>query len=333
MDNTQLNTENSAPWQCTLDTRNFANGTHTLRAVAYNSAGASTTITRTVNVQNASGPTGVAFAAPAAGATISGSFSASSGCQVSGTGIVQVVFFMDNTQLNTDNSAPWQCTLDTRSFANGTHTLRAVAYNSAGASTTVTRSVNVQNVSGPTGVTFTAPAAGATISGSFSASSACQVSGTGIVRVVFFMDNTQLNTENSAPWQCTLDTRNFANGTHTLRAVAYDSAGASTTVTRSVNVQNMRARPRRPRRPRRPCRPRRLRRRRRPVQHGDARLGCRDAPRPQGLSRLFRYCSGNLLAGDWEWAGCRQRYHLYRSGPTERETVLLRGKGLRCVEQ
>ena len=238
MDNTQLNTDTSAPWQCTLDTRNFANGTHTLRAVAYNSAGASTTVTRSVNVQNASGPTGVTFTAPAAGATISGSFSGSSACQVSGTGIVRVVFFMDNTQLNTDTSAPWQCTLDTRSFANGTHTLRAVAYNSAGASTTVTRSVNVQNASGPTGVTFTAPAAGATISGSFSASSACQVSGTGIVRVVFFMDNTQLNTENSAPWQCTLDTRSFANGTHTLRAVAYDSAGASTTVTRSVNVQN-----------------------------------------------------------------------------------------------
>ena len=238
MDNTQLNTDNSAPWRCTLDTRNFANGTHTLRAVAYDSAGASTTVTRSVNVQNVSGPTGVTFTAPAAGATISGSFSGSDGCQVTGTGIVRVVFFMDNTQLNTDNSAPWRCTLDTRNFANGTHTLRAVAYDSAGASTTVTRSVNVQNVSGPTGVTFTAPAAGATISGSFSASSGCQVSGTGIVRVVFFMDNTQLNTDNSAPWQCTLDTRSFANGTHTLRAVAYDSAGASTTVTRSVNVQN-----------------------------------------------------------------------------------------------
>ena len=50
-----------------------------------------------------------------------------------------MVFFMGNTQLNTDNSAPWQCTLDTRQFPNGTHTLRAVAYNSAGASTTVTR--------------------------------------------------------------------------------------------------------------------------------------------------------------------------------------------------
>ena len=99
-------------------------------------------------------PTGVKLSAPAAGATISGSFSDSSGCQVTGTGIARVVFFMDNTQLNTENSAPWQCRLDTRNFANGTHTLRAAAYNLAGTSTTITRSVNVQNgsVSGPTAI-------------------------------------------------------------------------------------------------------------------------------------------------------------------------------------
>ena len=58
----------------------------------------------------------VAFIAPAAGATISGSFSGSNGCEVTGTGIVRVVFFMDNTQLNTETFAPWQCTLDTRKF-------------------------------------------------------------------------------------------------------------------------------------------------------------------------------------------------------------------------
>jgi hypothetical protein len=52
------------------------------------------------------------------------------------------------------------------------------------------------------------------------------------------MDRTQLNTEAAAPWQCKLDTRKFANGTHTLRAVAYNSAGASTSVTRTVTVKN-----------------------------------------------------------------------------------------------
>jgi hypothetical protein len=91
-----------------------------------------------------SGPS-IAFSAPVSGATISGSFSNSTGCQVTGTGIAKVVFFMDATQLNTESYSPWQCTLDTRKFANGTHTLRAVGYNSAGASTSVTLSVYVKN--------------------------------------------------------------------------------------------------------------------------------------------------------------------------------------------
>jgi len=179
-----------------------------------------------------SSPTGLAFSAPSAGATISGAFSDSTGCQVTGTGISRVLFSMDSTQLNTEASAPWQCKLDTRQFANGTHTLRAVAYNSAGASTTVTRTVNVLNVA------FSAPAAGATISGVFSNSTGCQVTGAGITRVVFYMDSTQLNTETYGPWQCQLDTRRFANGTHTLRAVAYNAAGGSTTITRTVTVRN-----------------------------------------------------------------------------------------------
>ena len=179
-----------------------------------------------------SGPTGVTFSAPAAGATISGSFSDSSGCQVTGTGISRVEFYMDTTQLNTESYAPWQCKLNTRNFANGIHTLRAVAYNSAGASTTVTRSVNVFNVA------FSAPIAGATISGSFSDSAGCQVNGAGTSRVVFYMDTTQLNTENYAPWQCKLDTGKFANGTHTLRATAYNSVGGSTTANVTVTVKN-----------------------------------------------------------------------------------------------
>lgn len=238
---TSLASDSASPYGGSLDTTKLANGTHVLRATAYDAQGLSATAQVAVNVQNVapSGPTGVTFSAPAANATISGSFSDSAGCQVIGTGITRVVFSMDNTPLNTENLAPWQCKLDTRQFANGSHTLRAVVYNAAGASSIVTRTVNVQNGPvGPTGVSFTAPAANATLSGSYSDSTACQLTGTGISRVVFSMDNTQLNTENLAPWQCKLDTRSFANGTHTLRATAYNSAGGTTTVMRSVNVRN-----------------------------------------------------------------------------------------------
>jgi hypothetical protein len=182
--------------------------------------------------QSTSTSTSATFSAPASGATLSGSYSDSSRCEVTGTGISRVVFYLDTTQLNTESYGPWQCQLDTRKFANGSHTLRAVVYNSSGASTTITRTVNILNVA------FSAPTSGATISGSFSNSTGCQVNGSAVTRVVFSMDTTALNTETYSPWQCKLDTRKFANGTHTLRATAYNSAGGSTTTAVTVTVKN-----------------------------------------------------------------------------------------------
>ncbi|HZM33729.1 MAG TPA: heparin lyase I family protein [Burkholderiales bacterium] len=91
----------------------------------------------------------------------------------------------------------------------------------------------------PNGLKFKAPGAGATISGNLYQSSECELTGSGnIRRVSFFLDSTQLNTDNSAPWNCDIDTRKFADGTHTLRAVAYDSRGASASTQISVNIKN-----------------------------------------------------------------------------------------------
>src|SRR5918992_4370847 len=94
-------------------------------------------------------------------------------------------------------------------------------------------------------VSFKKPDAGAIISQPISQSSACEVTGTNIKRVVFSVvsstgSTTALNTEGSAPWNCNIDPRNFPSGQYTLRAVAYDatSGGASASATRSVTLQN-----------------------------------------------------------------------------------------------
>ena len=87
-------------------------------------------------------------------------------------------------------------------------------------------------------VSFSAPADGQTLSGSLKQSSACEVGGNSIKRVRFYLDSSALNVDNNPPWQCNLDTTKFSNGTHVLRAVAFDSAGASTSAQISVNIQN-----------------------------------------------------------------------------------------------
>jgi hypothetical protein len=94
---------------------------------------------------------------------------------------------------------------------------------------------------GPT-VTWTTPVPGQIVSGTLNETNAncdVQVSApSGIDRVEMFVDGHALNVERYAPWACSWDTSTVPNGVHTLKAVAYDTAGASTTATVNVTVRN-----------------------------------------------------------------------------------------------
>jgi hypothetical protein len=179
----------------------------------------------------------VSFKAPTSGRTLSGSIVQSSACEVTGSNIKQVRFYLGSTALNTENYSPWNCDIDTRKFTNGTHTLRAVAYDSAGRTASTQVSVNIQNSGAPT-VSFKRPTSGATLSGAIAQSSACEVTGSNIANVQFYLGSTALNRELNAPWNCDIDTRKFPNGSHTLRAVARNSAGTTASTQISVNIQN-----------------------------------------------------------------------------------------------
>ncbi|MGQ0544804.1 MAG: Ig-like domain-containing protein, partial [Betaproteobacteria bacterium] len=123
----------------------------------------------------------VSFVAPTSGQTISGSISQSSACEVKGTSdIRRVIFYLDGAQLNTEGRSPWNCNIDTRQFSDGAHRLRAVAYDSRGASAATEISVTIANgtsaASGPT-VQFTAPAEGGALSGNVQGPPNCVVTG------------------------------------------------------------------------------------------------------------------------------------------------------------
>src|SRR5207247_2752771 len=87
---------------------------------------------------------------------------------------------------------------------------------------------------------FKAPAAGAPVSGQLNAGTSCWVSGTGVTRVAFYLDNVALNTDTNASdgMQCVLDTTKFANGTHQLKATAFAADGSSRNDVIAVTVQH-----------------------------------------------------------------------------------------------
>jgi regulation of enolase protein 1 (concanavalin A-like superfamily) len=90
----------------------------------------------------------------------------------------------------------------------------------------------------PPNVAFTAPASGATVSGSVSVR-ATATDNVGVAGVRFAVDGSTLGIEDtSAPYEATWNTTLLANGSHTLAAEARDLAGNRRTATLTIVVSN-----------------------------------------------------------------------------------------------
>ena len=231
----------SVPW----NTVGVSAGSHSITALARDAAGNTTTsavLTVTVNNGDVQAPT-VSLTAPVAGATVSGSVTVSASAS-DNVGIAGVQFRVDGVNLGTeDTTAPYSLTWSSASFSNGTHSLTAVARDAAGNTTTsAARTVTVSNAGGdsqaPT-VSLTAPAAGATVSGSVTVSASAS-DNVGIVGVQFRVDGVNFGTEDTrAAYSRTWDSLTVGNGTHSLTAVARDAAGnVTTSAAKIVTVSN-----------------------------------------------------------------------------------------------
>ena len=138
--------------------------------------------------------------------------------------------------------SPYGVSWDTTTATNGTHTLTAVARDAAGNNkTSAPITVTVANSPDTTApaVSVTAPANGATVSGTVTVT-ATATDNVGVGGVQFKLDGNSLGAEDTtAPYSVSWNTTTATNGTHTLTAVARDAAGNTTTsATVTVTVAN-----------------------------------------------------------------------------------------------
>jgi len=238
-----------------FDTRQLSNGKHRL-SLRVNRSGRTETMSRVITVRNAARSVARAAAAdrtapsvwwksPTSGQRVSGVRSLS-GCAAvasDNVGVHRIEFFVDATRLPTEYFAPYNCTWDTRKFSEGSHVLKAVAYDRAGNRRVGSVSVvvdNVPDVNPAPLVAWSTPAAGATVSGMVEGS-ACQAQASdanGVDRVEFAIAGRALNVERIAPYTCVVDTTTVADGSHTLTATAYDALGAKSSSSVNVTVKN-----------------------------------------------------------------------------------------------
>jgi len=241
VDNNYFSFDTTAPYSKTWDTTTWANGAHTVKVEAVDDAGNSSgiqTVSVTVNNVDNTPPT-VSITAPSNGATVSGTVNMTATAS-DNVGVNKVRFWVDNWYFSFDTTAPYSKTWDTTTWANGAHTVKVEALDDAGNSSGIqTVSVTVNNVdSTPPTVSITSPTNGATVSGTvnITATASDNVS---LDKVRFWVDNTYLSFDTTAPYSKTWDTTTWSNGAHTVKVEAIDDAGNSSGVQSiAVTVSN-----------------------------------------------------------------------------------------------
>ena len=231
LDGANLGAEDTAsPYSVSWNTATSANGSHTLTAVARDAAANSaTSASVTITVNNPlpdTTPPDINLTAPSEGATVKDTATVSATAS-DNVGVVGVQFKLDGANLGAeDTTSPYSVSWNTKTAANGGHTLTSVARDAAGnTKSSVAVSVTVDNdLTAPT-ATITAPPAGTTVSGAVSITADAN-DNVGIAGVQFKVDGANVGAEDTtAPYGATWDTRAGANGSHTLTAVARDAAG------------------------------------------------------------------------------------------------------------
>ncbi|RKH14789.1 esterase [Corallococcus sp. CA053C] len=175
----------------------------------------------------------VSLTAPGNGSTVSGAVQVTA-TAADNVGVSRVEFFIDNALAGTDPAAPYAFTWNSATAANGIHALVARAYDAAGntatsSTVTVTVTGGTSDTTAPT-VSFTAPTAGATVSGAVTLA-ANATDDRGVTKVEFLVDGAVVGQGAAAAqagrFELSWDTTAYATGTHTLQARAYDAAGNS----------------------------------------------------------------------------------------------------------
>lgn len=180
----------------------------------------------------------VTIGSPAAGATVAAPFTVT-GSAYDDRSVSKVVVSLDGgSPTNATGTATWSWS--SPSAADGSHTVRATAYDTSG--NTVSTSVTVTVASAPSPdttaptVAFTSPASDASVSGAFAATGTAG-DDRGLSSVQVQVDGGSLTpASGTTSWSVPLDATGWTVGTHTLTAQALDTSGNLQTSTTLVTV-------------------------------------------------------------------------------------------------
>ncbi len=237
VDNSLVETRTAAPWSTQWNSRAVANGTHVLRARAYDAVNHQTLSAGvTIIVDNDVQAPTVAISSPASNAVVSGTVSIVASAS-DNVGVARVDLQLGSTVVQSLTAPPYAFSWNSTSQLDGWKSFYVIAYDAAGNSAAAFLQVNVQNGVAPPTIVLTSPTAGSTLSGVVNLS-ATATDSDGIARVEFLVDGAIVNTATAPPYAFAFDTAALSNGAHTMGARAFDTTALSTLTQVGVTIAN-----------------------------------------------------------------------------------------------
>jgi len=239
LNTTKIGEDTVPPYSTTLNTTQYSDGSYTIKVTAYDVRGRTGTEQISVNIKNTDDPPSVSIISPQNNSTVGGQVT----IQVSATddrGIQKVEFYIDNERKSTDLGSPYSWVWDTTSYSEGQHTIKVIAYDTANNAAYDEIVVNVSKdiqTDNPPSVQITSPQNGATISGQVT----IQITASddnGVSKVELYIDTTKLAELTSSPYTYSLNTNSYSNGTHIIKAIAYDTINQQSVHQVSVVISN-----------------------------------------------------------------------------------------------
>ncbi|WP_224365833.1 Ig-like domain-containing protein [Hyalangium versicolor] len=220
-----------APFELNWNTTSVADGTYVLTARAVDSAD-QTTDSAGISVTVDNTAPAVALTSPVS-TTLQGTVNVEASASDL-HGVSRVEFYDGSVLLASDTSAPYSLSWNTLAVANGSHTLKAKAFDSLGNASEVQLAVWVDNDFTPPTVSLTGPAGGSVVSGTV-ALTANATDDHAVDQVNFYVGTLYAGYDSKAPYQVNFNSLRLPNGTYTVTAKAYDAAG-NLTVSQGVSI-------------------------------------------------------------------------------------------------
>lgn len=242
---TAICSDSSAPYSCELDTNTLSNDYWDLRAVATDNAGFTATDS-IADVQVDNRAPSVTMTDP--GSPLSGVVTLAAEAADADSGVAAVTIQRSPvgkaswTDACTASTAPYSCRFDTRTVAEGSYDLRAIAIDAAGNAATSATVQNRRIDNTISSVSLEVPGAylHATVTLLANASSTAGVAAVTIQRSPAGKASwTEICRVQAAPYSCAWNTATVADGSYDLRAVMTTGTGAvvnsATVATRNVD--------------------------------------------------------------------------------------------------